>query len=91
MNFKECRRLIYEDFKKVLTQKTDGGIKEWLYIERYLITNNSFKYCFGLGWEVGQRVKSYCFLYMSLHGGCIGTIRLNSEYKCHYALPLKVD
>ena len=46
MNFKECRRLIYEDFKKVLTQKTDGGIKEWLYIERYLITNNSFKYCF---------------------------------------------
>ncbi len=58
MNFKQCRRLIYEDFKKVLTQETNGGVKEWLYIQRYLITNNSFKYCFWFrvgSWTKGKK------------------------------------
>lgn len=58
MNFKQCRRLIYEDFKKVLTQETNGGVKEWLYIWRYLITNNSFKYCFWFrlgSWTKGKK------------------------------------
>lgn len=58
MNFKQCRRLIYEDFKEVLTQETNGGVKEWLYIQRYLITNNSFKYCFWFrlgSWAKGKK------------------------------------
>lgn len=43
MSFKTCRQLIHEDFRKVLTQQPHGKISEYLYILRYLITNNSFK------------------------------------------------
>lgn len=40
MNFKICRQLIHEDFRKVLTQQPHRKISEYLYILRYLITNN---------------------------------------------------
>lgn len=46
MNFKICRQLIHEDFRKVLTQQPHRKISEYLYILRYLISNNSFKFCF---------------------------------------------
>lgn len=39
MNFKICRQLIHEDFRKVLTQQPHGKISEYLYILRYLISN----------------------------------------------------
>ena len=32
MNFKICRQLIHEDFRKVLTQQPHGKISEYLYI-----------------------------------------------------------
>ena len=38
MNFKICRQLIHEDFRKVLTQQPHGKISEYLYILRYLIS-----------------------------------------------------
>lgn len=37
MNFKICRQLIHEDFRKVLTQQPHGKISEYLYILRYLL------------------------------------------------------
>lgn len=39
MNFKICRQLIHEDFRKVLTQQPHRKISEYLYILRYLIIN----------------------------------------------------
>ena len=39
MNFKICRQLIHEDFRKVLTQQPHRKISEYLYILRYLISN----------------------------------------------------
>lgn len=48
MSFKTCRQLIHEDFRKVLTQQPHGKISEYLYILRYLITNNSFKFLWGI-------------------------------------------
>lgn len=44
MNFKICRQLIHEDFRKVLTQQPHGKISEYLYILRYLISNNSLEF-----------------------------------------------
>ena len=38
MNFKICRQLIHEDFRKVLTQQPHRKISEYLYILRYLIS-----------------------------------------------------
>lgn len=35
MNFKICRQLIHEDFRKVLTQQPHGKISEYLYILRH--------------------------------------------------------
>lgn len=32
MNFKICRQLIHEDFRKVLTQQPHGKISEYLYM-----------------------------------------------------------
>lgn len=58
MNFKTCRQLIYEDFHKVLTQQPMGKLSEYLYILRYLITNNSFKFCFWFrlgSWSKGNK------------------------------------
>ena len=58
MSFKTCRQLIHEDFRKVLTQQPHGKISEYLYILRYLITNNSFKFCFWFrlgSWSKGKK------------------------------------
>lgn len=58
MNFKICRQLIHEDFRKVLTQQPHGKISEYLYILRYLISNNSFKFCFRFrlgSWSKGKK------------------------------------
>lgn len=58
MNFKICRQLIHEDFRKVLTQQPHGKISEYLYILRYLISNNSFKFCFWFrlgSWSKGKK------------------------------------
>lgn len=58
MNFKTCRQLIYEDFHKVLTQQPHGKLSEYLYVLRYLITNNSFKFCFWFrlgSWSRGNK------------------------------------
>lgn len=65
MNFKICRQLIHEDFRKVLTQQPHGKISEYLYILRYLISNNSFKFCFWFrlgSWSKGKK-KSTTYLY----------------------------
>lgn len=65
MNFKTCRQLIHEDFRKVLTQQPHGKISEYLYILRYLITNNSFKFCFWFrlgSWSKGD--KKLLLIYM---------------------------
>ena len=43
MNFKICRQLIHEDFRKVLTQQPHGKISEYLYILRYLILSSTYK------------------------------------------------
>ena len=62
MSFKTCRQLIHEDFRKVLTQQPHGKISEYLYILRYLITNNSFKFCFWFrlgSWSKGKKRVSY--------------------------------
>ena len=45
-------------FRKVLTQQPHGKISEYLYILRYLITNNSFKFCFWFrlgSWSKGKK------------------------------------
>lgn len=65
MNFKICRQLIHEDFRKVLTQQPHGKISEYLYILRYLISNNSFKFCFWfrLGSWSKRKEKSTTYLY----------------------------
>lgn len=68
MNFKICRQLIHEDFRKVLTQQPHGKISEYLYILRYLISNNSFKFCFGSDWAVGQKERKKYYLSISFHG-----------------------
>lgn len=65
MNFKICRQLIHEDFRKVLTQQPHRKISEYLYILRYLISNNSFKFCFlvQIGQLVKRKEKSTTYLY----------------------------
>ena len=76
MSFKTCRQLIHEDFRKVLTQQPHGKISEYLYILRYLITNNSFKFCFwfrlgsffGSDWAAGQKERKEYYLSISFHG-----------------------
>ena len=60
MSFKTCRQLIHEDFRKVLTQQPHGKISEYLYILRYLITNNSFKFCFWF--RLGSTTYLYPFM-----------------------------
>ena len=42
MNFKICRQLIHEDFRKVLTQQPHGKISEYLYILRSLVSTKNF-------------------------------------------------
>lgn len=63
MSFKTCRQLIHEDFRKVLTQQPHGKISEYLYILRYLITNNSFKFCFWFRLGSWSKEKSTTYLY----------------------------
>lgn len=63
MSFKTCRQLIHEDFRKVLTQQPHGKISEYLYILRYLITNNSFKFLVQIGQLVKRKEKSTTYLY----------------------------
>lgn len=67
MNFKICRQLIHEDFRKVLTQQPHRKISEYLYILRYLISNNSFKkqilFLVQIGQLVKRKEKSTTYLY----------------------------
>jgi len=64
MNFKTCRQLIYEDFHKVLTQQPMGKLSEYLYILRYLITNNSFKFCFWFRLGSWSKGNSHLYVFM---------------------------
>lgn len=64
MNFSRCKKLIFEDLLRVQTQKTSSSFMQVIYIIRYLITNNSFKYCFWFrigSWTKGK--KKFLFLY----------------------------
>ena len=64
MNLSQCKKLILEDFRKVLTQHPHGKIQTTFYLLRYLVTNNSFKFCFWFrlgSWSKGK--KSLLFIY----------------------------
>ena len=68
MNFKICRQLIHEDFRKVLTQQPHRKISEYLYILRYLISNNSFKFCFWFRLQAAAIPNSSFFIMILVFG-----------------------
>ena len=55
MNFKICRQLIHEDFRKVLTQQPHRKISEYLYIQILFLVQ--------IGQLVKRKEKSTTYLY----------------------------